>query len=45
VPAVEFGPVGAGQHGPAEWVLVSSLEGCRKPLGTFLTALPERLGE
>ena len=25
VPAVEFGPVGAGHHGPEEWVSVSSL--------------------
>ena len=27
VPAVEFGPVGAGHHGPEEWVSVSSLDG------------------
>ena len=26
VPAVEFGPVGAGHHGPEEWVSVSSLD-------------------
>jgi succinyl-diaminopimelate desuccinylase len=45
VPAVEFGPVGAGHHGPAEWVSVSSLEGYRQALESFLRALPERLGE
>ena len=26
IPAVEFGPVGAGHHGPEEWVSVSSLD-------------------
>jgi len=45
VPAVEFGPVGAGHHGPAEWVSVSSLEGYRQALESFLRAIPERLGE
>ena len=25
IPAVEFGPVGAGHHGPEEWVSISSL--------------------
>ena len=43
VPAVEFGPVGAGHHGPAEWVSVSSLEGYRQALESFLRAIPERL--
>ena len=33
VPAVEFGPVGEGHHGPAEWVSVSSLEAYRQALG------------
>jgi succinyl-diaminopimelate desuccinylase len=45
VPAVEFGPVGAGHHGPAEWVSVSSLEAYRQALEAFLTQVPERLGE
>jgi succinyl-diaminopimelate desuccinylase len=45
VPAVEFGPVGAGQNGPAEWVSVSSLEGYRQALESFLRAIPERLSE
>ena len=45
VPAVEFGPVGAGHHGPAEWVSVSSLEGYRQALESFLTKVPERLHE
>ena len=45
VPAVEFGPVGAGHHGPAEWVSISSLEGYRQALESFLRAIPERLGE
>jgi succinyl-diaminopimelate desuccinylase len=45
VPAVEFGPVGAGHHGPAEWVSVSSLEGYRQALESFLRAIPERLDE
>jgi succinyl-diaminopimelate desuccinylase len=45
VPAVEFGPVGAGHHGPAEWVSVSSLEGYRQALESFLLTIPERLGE
>ncbi len=41
VPAVEFGPVGEGHHGPEEWVSVSSLETYRKALGGFARALPE----
>ena len=45
VPAVEFGPVGAGHHGPAEWVSISSLEGYRQALESFLRAIPERLDE
>ncbi|MBS1679303.1 MAG: M20/M25/M40 family metallo-hydrolase [Actinobacteria bacterium] len=45
VPAVEFGPVGAGHHGPEEWVSISSLEGYRQALESFLRAIPERLGE
>src|SRR3954465_13153629 len=30
VPAVEFGPVGGGHHGPEEWVSISSLRQYRK---------------
>ncbi len=43
VPAVEFGPVGAGHHGPREWVSVSSLEVYRQTLETFLGSLADRL--
>jgi len=43
VPAVEFGPVGAGHHGPEEWVSVSSLETYRQALESFLRAIPDRL--
>jgi succinyl-diaminopimelate desuccinylase len=45
VPAVEFGPVGAGHHGPAEWVSLSSLETYRQALESFLRAIPDRLDE
>jgi succinyl-diaminopimelate desuccinylase len=45
VPAVEFGPVGAGHHGPEEWVSVSSLETYRQALESFLRAIPDRLGD
>ena len=43
VPAVEFGPVGAGHHGPEEWVSLSSLTRYRRALGDFLRALPASL--
>ena len=43
VPAVEFGPVGEGHHGPGEWVSVSSLDTYRQTLDSFLRALPDRL--
>jgi len=43
VPAVEFGPVGEGHHGPAEWVSVSSLHAYRQTLDTFLGSLPAEL--
>jgi len=43
VPAVEFGPVGAGHHGPQEWVSIPSLLAYRQALEQFLRALPERL--
>jgi len=36
VPAVEFGPTGAGHHGPEEWVSISSLERYRKALVDFV---------
>ena len=39
-PAVEFGPVGGGHHGPAEWVSISSLAHYRRALGDFVAALP-----
>jgi succinyl-diaminopimelate desuccinylase len=45
IPAVEFGPEGAGHHGPDEWVSVSSLARYRRALGDFVRALPMRLGE
>jgi succinyl-diaminopimelate desuccinylase len=42
VPAVEFGPAGAGHHGPEEWVSLSSLESYRQTLETFLRSLGNR---
>jgi succinyl-diaminopimelate desuccinylase len=45
IPAVEFGPAGAGHHGPEEWVSISSLTRYRQALGDFVRALPARLGE
>jgi succinyl-diaminopimelate desuccinylase len=39
VPAVEFGPVGGGHHGPEEWVSVSSLDAYRQTLETFLRSV------
>jgi len=43
IPAVEFGPVGAGHHGPDEWVSLSSLTRYRQALGDFVRALPRAL--
>ncbi|MEA2148530.1 MAG: succinyl-diaminopimelate desuccinylase, partial [Solirubrobacteraceae bacterium] len=40
VPAVEFGPIGGGHHGPEEWVSVDSLQRYRRALGDFVTDLP-----
>jgi succinyl-diaminopimelate desuccinylase len=40
VPAVEFGPVGAGHHGPDEWVSVSSLARYRAALVDFVRSVP-----
>ena len=42
VPAVEFGPVGDGHHGPAEWVSVSSLDRYRRALVEFVKLVGER---
>jgi succinyl-diaminopimelate desuccinylase len=44
IPAVEFGPVGAGHHGPEEWVSISSLARYRQALSAFVEGLPARLG-
>ena len=44
VPGVEFGPIGAGHHGPEEWVSIASLERYRKALVDFVEAIPTRLG-
>jgi len=40
VPAVEFGPAGAGHHGPQEWVSLSSLARYRRALADFVRAVP-----
>jgi succinyl-diaminopimelate desuccinylase len=40
IPAVEFGPSGAGHHGPDEWVSVSSLARYRRALRDFVRELP-----
>jgi succinyl-diaminopimelate desuccinylase len=40
IPAVEFGPVGAGHHGPEEWVSLASLQRYRRALGDFVRGLP-----
>jgi succinyl-diaminopimelate desuccinylase len=43
IPAVEFGPAGAGHHGPEEWVSISSLARYRRALADFIRILPVRL--
>jgi succinyl-diaminopimelate desuccinylase len=43
IPAVEFGPLGAGHHGPEEWVSVASLANYRRAIVDFVTNLPARL--
>jgi succinyl-diaminopimelate desuccinylase len=43
IPAVEFGPVGDGHHGPEEWVSLSSLARYRRALGDFVRGLPMSL--
>jgi succinyl-diaminopimelate desuccinylase len=40
IPAVEFGPEGAGHHGPEEWVSVASLARYRRALSDFVRELP-----
>jgi succinyl-diaminopimelate desuccinylase len=40
VPAVEFGPIGGGHHGPDEWVSISSLALYRRALSDFVRHLP-----
>jgi succinyl-diaminopimelate desuccinylase len=43
IPAVEFGPVGGGHHGPDEWVSLASLQRYREALADFVRTLPEWL--
>jgi succinyl-diaminopimelate desuccinylase len=43
VPAVEFGPSGAGHHGPDEWVSLSSLAAYRRALCNFAGRVPAAL--
>ncbi|HEV3230129.1 MAG TPA: M20/M25/M40 family metallo-hydrolase [Solirubrobacteraceae bacterium] len=43
IPAVEFGPVGAGHHGPDEWVSLASLARYRQGLVDFVQTLPAYL--
>jgi succinyl-diaminopimelate desuccinylase len=43
IPAVEFGPIGAGHHGPEEWVSLASLARYRGALVDFVEVLPRRL--
>jgi succinyl-diaminopimelate desuccinylase len=45
IPAVEFGPAGAGHHGPEEWVSVRSLAHYRQLLVDFARSMPARLAE
>jgi succinyl-diaminopimelate desuccinylase len=40
IPAVEFGPVGSGHHGPEEWVSLASLGRYRHALADFVRVLP-----
>jgi succinyl-diaminopimelate desuccinylase len=44
VPAVEFGPVGGGHHGPEEWVSIASLDQCRRVIVQFVHLVPQRIG-
>ncbi|MGI9019552.1 MAG: M20 family metallopeptidase [Solirubrobacterales bacterium] len=45
IPAVEFGPLGAGHHGPDEWVSISSLASYRRAIVDFVDTLPAMLAE
>ena len=45
VPAVEFGPVGGGHHGPDEWVSIESLAHYREAIVEFVTSLPQTVGK
>jgi succinyl-diaminopimelate desuccinylase len=45
VPAVEFGPVGGGHHGPGEWVSIQSLERYSGALVQFVRELPQTVGK
>jgi succinyl-diaminopimelate desuccinylase len=45
IPAVEFGPTGAGHHGPEEWVSISGLARYRRALVDFVRILPMSLEE
>ena len=40
VPAVEFGPLGGGHHGPEEWVSIGSLAGYRRAIVDYVHDLP-----
>jgi succinyl-diaminopimelate desuccinylase len=40
IPAVEFGPAGAGHHGPDEWVSIGSLARYRRALADFVRSPP-----
>ncbi len=43
IPAIEFGPSGAGHHGPDEWVSLASLTRYRTALADFVRTLPSWL--
>ena len=43
IPAVEFGPVGGGHHGPDEWVSIPSLASYRQAIVDFVTGLERAL--
>jgi succinyl-diaminopimelate desuccinylase len=45
VPAVEFGPVGGGHHGPDEWVSIESLARYSRSLVAFVRELPSTAGK
>src|SRR5438128_1581677 len=45
VPAVEFGPIGGGHHGPDEWVSITSLAHYRQALVRFVRTLPGAMGK